>query len=333
MGEQLQRGVGEKAPTGHKIVSKEIARVIPGDGKQVPSDHILLDVLVKDEQGNSWKAPLTLNRSTDPSDPVKSIPVDDLVKHLTGIASLAGDSRINQTLVALGQQAGGSWSSAGDGMLYNSADGQSKQMEGYQPKVLTQKVANGMDEDLYTSRDNGESWQTANVNGSRLADAPSGGNGSPPSWEQLVNQVAKDNGISPDRADAALRADEQFKSLAPALAEPASSVSEQSPGASSESLSIEERSSEVKLEKAKQEVANKGRQAKRDADKKVDVSLSKIEGKLKRMRALGGIYAGSTLSDQERQQMRKEAKQIFEDPNASEKAKNRALKLYNQLDK
>lgn len=82
----LMRGVGQIAPDGTPITSKEIVRFVPH-----PSDPKLVSpVLLVRTAGNpqGYIAPLTEQRSTDPNDVPKWVKVDDLLEHADRLRQL-----------------------------------------------------------------------------------------------------------------------------------------------------------------------------------------------------------------------------------------------------
>jgi hypothetical protein len=82
----VNRGVGDKDPnTGKAIEQKEIVSVLPSpDGKGM-----VFDVKTTLSDGSSYVAPITENRTTDPDDPVKVVPIGDLMDTINGSMQMA----------------------------------------------------------------------------------------------------------------------------------------------------------------------------------------------------------------------------------------------------
>lgn len=91
MAPDVKRGIGDTDPkTGKKIKDKEISNVLPyPDGKG-----LVFEVKTTLDDGSSYVAPITEGRSTDPTDPVKVVPVDKFLGHVEGYMRMA--SAFNQ---------------------------------------------------------------------------------------------------------------------------------------------------------------------------------------------------------------------------------------------
>lgn len=91
MAPDVKRGIGDTDPkTGKKVADKEISNVFPyPDGKG-----LVFEVKTTLADGSSYTAPITEGRSTDPSDPVKVVPVDQFLGHIDGYMRMA--SAFNQ---------------------------------------------------------------------------------------------------------------------------------------------------------------------------------------------------------------------------------------------
>lgn len=91
MAPDVKRGIGDTDPkTGKTIKDKEISNVLPyPDGKG-----LVFEVKTTLADGSSYVAPITEGRSTDPTDPVKVVPIDKFLGHIDGYMRMA--SAFNQ---------------------------------------------------------------------------------------------------------------------------------------------------------------------------------------------------------------------------------------------
>ncbi|MDN5937295.1 MAG: hypothetical protein L0H83_01400 [Salinisphaera sp.] len=83
---RLNKVVGTVNQYGETIVDSKIVDVVPARGRDgdAATDHVFLETLLTTNTGRQYRKPITLDRSTDPNDPVKAIPVGDFVKYLKG---------------------------------------------------------------------------------------------------------------------------------------------------------------------------------------------------------------------------------------------------------
>ncbi len=94
---ELNQGVGAFTPSGHRIVRKELIGLDPargGDGREhpdmvIPRMRVYVDTNQDGVQDQYYDAPLTLNRSADPNDPVKAVPLEKLFESLGNVGTLA----------------------------------------------------------------------------------------------------------------------------------------------------------------------------------------------------------------------------------------------------
>ncbi|MGY8872237.1 MAG: hypothetical protein ACKVJE_17510 [Pseudomonadales bacterium] len=106
------------------------------DGKKYIAVHIGED----GEDGQRYSAPVTHNRSSNPEDKVKLIPLETIQQQIQEMAGINGalknmdakaKDRLTSTMISKGWLAkpdAGEWKSGGDGLLYNGKTGESKQV-------------------------------------------------------------------------------------------------------------------------------------------------------------------------------------------------------------
>ena len=93
---QISQGVGSPSPYGGTITGKSVIGLDPAmsaDGtvhadKVIPRLQITTDVKGADGQPLTYHAPMTLNRTSDPGDPVTAIPMADAVNHIGAMGAL-----------------------------------------------------------------------------------------------------------------------------------------------------------------------------------------------------------------------------------------------------
>ena len=135
---QLSQGVGEKGANGSVITSKQITGIFPADGQRVPKGHVVFEVEVTTEDGKSYRAPLTQNRSTDPNDPVRPIPVEMVARHFRGLQRLQNEPGLKKIYASLGHKTESTddkWTRLSDNALYNAKDGTVKTVGGAEVKL------------------------------------------------------------------------------------------------------------------------------------------------------------------------------------------------------
>lgn len=340
---QIERGIGEPSPTGGTVVSKQVKSIQLGDGKLFPADHFAVMLTVTDDKGNSWDAPLTMNRSSDPNDKVKTIPAEALMEHITGLQMLATDKTIGGALRALGHQMEtGKYASAGDGIIYNQTTGESKQVG--QPKVLMETLEGVTgEEQLVTSNDGGQTWNPA-----QIGQQGQQGQGDR-SWEDRVNAVAQANNVDPAQAESEMLQDERFRPFAPAQpsfggqqpqqpvgladVDPAA-IMDNLKGKDVSKMSLDERRDHDAFVAAQQAEVQKQKQVKREAKQR----MAKLERMIKGMHKASannpdnfGAQDARDVDPGQVQLIRAELEAIYENPAASKKDKEQAYKLIQQL--
>lgn len=124
---ELKKGVGSKGSNGGKILSKEVEAIRLGDGENVPSDAVMIKLKVNTDKG-SYSAPLTINRSSDPNDQVKLIPIDLLARHMKGLKVLKDSPQVQKIYKSLGRKTatGDNWGKLNDDTLYHKGTGKTK---------------------------------------------------------------------------------------------------------------------------------------------------------------------------------------------------------------
>lgn len=92
LGPDIRQGVGEADPnTGKVIDNKRIVSILPAPGGK----GFVFDVETTLSDGAKYTAPITENRTTDPDDPVKIVPFDQMVENISGQMQMA--SAFNQS--------------------------------------------------------------------------------------------------------------------------------------------------------------------------------------------------------------------------------------------
>lgn len=92
LGPDVRRGVGETDPNTGKVVDdKRIVSILPAPGGK----GFVFDVETTLSDGSKYTAPITENRTTDPDDPVKVVPFDQMVENISGQMQMA--SAFNQS--------------------------------------------------------------------------------------------------------------------------------------------------------------------------------------------------------------------------------------------
>lgn len=137
---ELQKGIGEQTQMedGRRVTikGKEIENVAPApkqdtEGNQ-PSPGIIARLRVTgetdDDEQVSWRAPLTVGRSSDPDDPATTIPMDEIAKHIAGrkqiVSGMARDPRFRDMIRTAKVRAGGEVEEPEYGMESVTHDGQ-----------------------------------------------------------------------------------------------------------------------------------------------------------------------------------------------------------------
>lgn len=132
---ELNTGVGDKGSNGGVIQSKRVTSIALGDGKKVPSDHVMFELEVVTDKG-SYLAPLTVGRSAGADDKVRAVPIDLLARHFRGLQSLRNDPAMQNIYASLGHKVDkkktddGQWSKLSDFALYHSKTGEVKSVDG-----------------------------------------------------------------------------------------------------------------------------------------------------------------------------------------------------------
>lgn len=85
MAPDIKRGVGEEDPiTGRTVTDKRLGMILPSEnGKLVFEVEVTLD------NGEKYFAPVTEGRTSNPDDPVKEIPIDKFIDHVSGYMTSA----------------------------------------------------------------------------------------------------------------------------------------------------------------------------------------------------------------------------------------------------
>lgn len=92
LGPDVRRGVGETDPnTGKVVEDKRIVSILPSPDNK----GFVFDVETTLSDGSKYVAPITENRTTDPDDPVKVVPFDQMVENISGQMQMA--SAFNQS--------------------------------------------------------------------------------------------------------------------------------------------------------------------------------------------------------------------------------------------
>jgi hypothetical protein len=95
-GPQIAQGVGGPSAHGGTITGKEVIGLDPAqsaDGalhadKVIPRLRVTTDVMGANGQPLTYDAPMTVNRSTDPNDPVRAVSMADAVNHIGAVSTL-----------------------------------------------------------------------------------------------------------------------------------------------------------------------------------------------------------------------------------------------------
>ncbi|MBM7455160.1 hypothetical protein HNR62_001020 [Oceanisphaera litoralis] len=103
LGYELSKGVGDIDPqTGKAIKSKSLVGFVPGPN----GDTVVPTMRVEYEDGSSANRPATLNRTADPDDPVKEVPVTDLIKYFGAQGSVIQQMQESGVMGSLSQTMG-----------------------------------------------------------------------------------------------------------------------------------------------------------------------------------------------------------------------------------
>lgn len=134
---ELNKGIGEKGANGSVITGKRIASIFPADGEKVPKGHVVFEVEVTTEDGNSYRAPLTQNRGSDPNDPPRPVPIELIARHVRGLQRLQNDPGLKKIYASLGNKTESTdkWGRLSDSTLYNKQDGATKTVGGDEAKL------------------------------------------------------------------------------------------------------------------------------------------------------------------------------------------------------